>query len=1027
MNNSSTIVDLWSKQVEETPEAYVVQYQDRCVTYKQLDTLSNTLALKLISRTNSQELVAVYMDSSVEFLVTILAVLKSGCAYLPLDINMPWKHTELVLRDSRVRLVITKSTLCVDLSPLQKDLVIFTDVPSTTTSLGEEQEVTRTNRLIQSSDLAYVIYTSGSTGVPHGCMVSHGAVSNLVNFNRELFDMKVGTRVLQYASLSFDASIFEIYTAILTGAQIILPASRELILPGEPLVNFLQQYQVNMMLMPPSSLAMINQEASRLSHLKILLVGGEKCPLNLPQIWISQDRDVFNAYGPTEATVYATIYKCRLDESHSAVPIGKALTGFTIELMDEEGKQVQDGEIGELCIGGIGMGMGYWRDEVSTTRRFVQHGDQTMFHTRDLARKLSDGNFEYLGRLDNQVKVRGFRVEPEAIEAALAQNNCIAACTVVAREDIVPDQKTLVAFVVPSDVNMSHSSLITQLKRHARSKLPHYMNPTIYQIVDMLPMMSNGSKVDRKHLVEYPLSIVKSDNTTNQQFRSDTERMIADIFEEVLNQTVSPVDNFFDLGGNSLMAASVVRKIEKRFNIQVPVSLLFRKPTCKTLSDAIEGSFSDSNIQGPFAEVIDYLAEAALDQTIKFPAKTGNELYDLQSLEQSDKIGQVFLTGATGFLGAHVVADILDKTSKVQITCLVRCTDAQAGLKRIEANMSTLKIWKPEYAAKLTIVPGYIDRPYLGLDVTTFEELASQTDIIYHIAADTSYVKPFSALKPVNVFGTHEMIRFAASGNKYKPFHFCSSMCVYGPAYHFNGKTLLSENDNYEEAMPFIYVENGYVRSKWVAEYLVRSAMAKGLDAMIYRPGFIQASDQHGVPNVTDFLCRMLKGCVQMGCYPDLPFKYWMAVPVNYVSQSMVHISLSKKRETTEHTFHLVSQRSDEPSNVQLFEMLQQVGYPLQKVSIQCWHEELERILDDDDYENALHPVVMFILEKVYEARNTILELHYFTPACTSENVDKLLEGSGIICSKWDQNMTQFYVQKFIEQGWMVPPQQSSF
>jgi amino acid adenylation domain-containing protein/thioester reductase-like protein len=1021
----------FEQQARETPGAIAVELEDERITYQELSKRSTWLAQSLLKTYNiqPQTVIGLYIDPCVDMIVAILAILKLNCSYMPLDPERPSSHTETVIKDSRTPLVLTRSIVSVDLAPLlpYTQVHCLDQVQSPGNGTEEISNTDISSSLTPSEQVAYVIYTSGSTGTPQGVMVPHSGVCNLASFNKSLFHLGTDVRILQYASISFDASVFEIFSALLTGSTIVL-ARRESILPGSPLVNFLESKKINLILLPPSSLVVINEEADRLKHLRVIIVGGEKCPLNLAKTWVRSYRSLFNAYGPTEATVYATIYKCQVDEKHESVPIGSTLPGMYIELLDENGNKVKRGEVGEICIGGTGVALGYLGQPAATKKRFFYDEENKcqVFRTRDLGRQLPDGNLEFMGRIDNQIKVRGYRIELEAIENVICQHMWVESCVVIVRDDIIQEQQNLVAFVIPKKEAISshkQAAIITQLSRHAKSKLPHYMNPSFYVIVDSLPLMSNGSKVNRKALLRYDLSHLIPHEQADTEFSSDTERVIASVFSDVLRVPVSSNDNFFELGGNSLLAATLVRKLEKKLDKQLMVSLLFRKPSVKALAEVIENSVAVPNSeQSSFVEQVDYIAEASLDESIVPPKMRGDELMDLKSLEGRNATMQVFLTGATGFLGGNIVAELLQESPNIFVHCLVRAKDPESGKQRVIDNLKHLRMWQDSFVDRIGAVPGNLEKPLLGMERETFEQLASKTDVIYHVAADISYVKSYNAIKGVNVFGTHEMLRFAASGNKYKPFHYVSSMCIYGPYHHFLGKKLLTEKDDYRQSMPYIYTENGYVRSKWIAEYMVRTALDRGLPIIIYRPGFIQASSKTGVPNTTDFLFRLIKGCVQLGCYPDMPFKYWLTTPVDYVSKALVHISLIKYRETKENTFHLIPKRTKEPSTVQMFEILEKIGYPLQKVSIKCWHEELEKILDEDKYENALHPVVMFVIEKVYANRNTILELHYNTPDCTDDNVDEILKGTNIVCPALDEKLMWFYVSQYIEQGSMDPP-----
>lgn len=572
------IHQLIEQQVERTPDNVAVIFEDQQLTYRELNARSNQLAHYLQTLgVGPETLVGICVERSIEMLVGVLGILKVGGAYVPLDPVYPHERLAFMLEDSQVAMLLTQKKLVATLPEHHAQVVCLDTDWSRIFQESEENPVST----VKSDNLAYLIYTSGSTGKPKGVLVAHQGLCNLAQAQIETFNVSSSSRVLQFASLSFDASIWEIVMALCSGAQLCLGTPLSL-LPGSALMRFLQEQAITHITLPPTALALL--PAEEFSALQTIVVAGEACSIDLVTKW-SKDRRFFNAYGPTEYTVCATINECTDDGSKPH--IGRPIANTQIYLLDAQRKRVPIGAVGELYIGGVGLARGYLNRSELTAEKFIPNpfSDEPgarLYKTGDLARYLPDGNIEFIGRIDHQVKVRGFRIELGEIETALKQHPVVQEAVVIAREDI-PGDVRLVAYII----GRSQQELTTNdLRDFLKAQLPTYMIPPAFVLLEAMPLTPNG-KINRSALPKPDFS--KSDLTKNfVPPHTSTEKVIADIWAKVLQlEKVGIYDNFFDLGGNSLLTIPVCSKMQETLNIDISVIDLLTYPTVSAFAQYI--------------------------------------------------------------------------------------------------------------------------------------------------------------------------------------------------------------------------------------------------------------------------------------------------------------------------------------------------------------------------------------------------------------------------------------------------------
>ncbi len=591
------IHQLFEEQVEKTPDAVAVVFENQQLTYRELNNRANQLAHYLQKLgVKPEELVAICVERSLEMVVGLLGILKAGGAYLPLDPAYPQERLVFMLSDSQVKVILTQKKLITGLLKHQAHIVCLDTDKSLTLAASENNPVSG----VKPDNLAYVIYTSGSTGQPKGVMISHQAICNHMVWMHKSFPLTETDKVLQKTPFSFDASIWEFYAPLLVGAQLII-AEPEGHQDSAYLVKLITNLKITTVQVVPSLLRIFLEEVKshRCNSLKRVFCGGEVLPINIQERFFANlNADLYNLYGPTEACIDATFWACKRQSDLPIVPIGRPINNMQVYLLDSKGKPVPIGVPAELHIGGDGLARGYFKHPDLTALKFVPNlfsnnpGDR-LYKTGDLASYTPNGEIKYLGRIDNQVKVRGFRIELGEIEALLSQHSAVQASVVVVRED-ESGNKSLVAYVV---FQAEQSLTITELRRFLEEKLPKYMVPSFFVLLEKLPLLPNG-KVDRRSL-PIPETLRPVLEVAYVAPQTKMEQTIAAVWQEVLHlEKVGVNDNFFDIGGHSLLIVQVNNKLQEILNRNLSIVEMFQNPTINSLARHISQNTGDISTFG---------------------------------------------------------------------------------------------------------------------------------------------------------------------------------------------------------------------------------------------------------------------------------------------------------------------------------------------------------------------------------------------------------------------------------------------
>ncbi|MEN1935220.1 amino acid adenylation domain-containing protein [Paenibacillus sp. 102] len=570
-SQQKTVHELFEEQVSKTPENIALVFQETKLTYRELNEKANQLANLLREKgITRNEFVAIMVDRSIEMIVGVLAIIKAGAAYVPIDYSYPIDRIEHMLEDSKSKILLTQSGLR-SISGYKGETIEID-----TLSL-EDYDSDNLDHINDSKDLIYMIYTSGSTGKPKGVMIEHKSVCNL-SLMAELYGISAGARTVQVASFSFDTSVSEIFGSLLNGATLYL-ITKEFLLSGEKFVKWLKQEAITTIEFIPSMLRVLPYED--LPQLQTIRTGGEALTKDLIEKW-GKGRTFVNAYGPTETTVDATVAVFQNDTEK--IHIGKPICNKKAYIVNEDLQLQPVGIAGELCIGGEGLAQGYWNRQDLTEEKFIDNPfipGEKMYKTGDLARFLPDGNIEYLGRIDDQVKIRGYRIELGEIELTLSNCDFIKEAIVTTYQNEQNATELCVYFVTHTGYTAS------DIKRYITARLPDYMVPSYFIEVDYMPLTPSG-KVDKKALPA-PQNYKGNENQLVLP-TNDVEEGLLQIWREVLGRTqLGTTEHFFQIGGHSLKAMMLHSRIHKLFHIEVPLREIFARPTIKELANYIKG------------------------------------------------------------------------------------------------------------------------------------------------------------------------------------------------------------------------------------------------------------------------------------------------------------------------------------------------------------------------------------------------------------------------------------------------------
>ncbi len=992
---NNTVHTLFAGYANSSANHAKVFFNNRAVSYAEIHRISDVVAnFLLCNQIQLENIVGMLMERSIDAVISQLGILKAGGAYLPMaPDDFPIERIKAIFEDAQVNFVIAHKKYRELIENLQKCLgreitCFYMDDQSEFRAYEQKTSWIRPKR-VTPENLAYVMYTSGSTGRPKGVMVTHKNIISLVK-NTDYVDFCNKDGLLHAAPISFDAATFEIWGALLNGLNLYIVPQR-VVHDFDAFSDYLHCRPITIVFITTALFNLLAEtRPDFFKFLKQLLVGGEALSVK----YINRIRKRYptlkirNIYGPTENTTFSTSFLINQDYENN-IPIGFPNNHKRAYILNHNMEIVTANEAGILYVAGDGLARGYLNLPNETSRKFVPDPfvkGERMYATGDLCRYNANGEIEFIGRCDDQVKILGHRIELGEIEAALK------ACpkvnqAVVLYKNVSPEIKGLAAYL---DCNRLD---LVEIQASLSAKLPQYMIPAYFEILNTFPVNING-KIDRKAMQKWPLKFKKPQPNIDQNMTN----VVFDACKHILNiNDIDSKQNFFDLGGDSLTGTSLIIELGQILSVDLPLHVLYENPVVDDFIQCVQRICAQSRSEPRIENVPLALGqEAQLDFDINI---------DGRSVHACGHPHHIFLTGATGFFGAFLLRDLLDTTSAT-INCLVRARDTAHAEERIGSTLTRLKIPYSSHDKKRIVgIPGDLTQPFLGLPRKQFSGLAHTLDLIIHNGAAVNYVDPYSKLKQPNVIGTHEIIRLACA-QRILPVHYVSTISVFETMGFFTGRKMIFENESVDAGET--YVKLGYSQSKWVAEKMMENARAKGLPINIYRAGYIMGHSETGVSNTTDHIARYIAGCVEMGSAPILD-EYASMAPVDQLSRALSYIAINNK--THGETFHLCN-----PIFVTADDIYQQIknfGFPLELISYAAWKKRLLTIKDT----NPLYPLLSLHVHAAPNHHLTLPELYEKNTRFDCTNLTKALNGSGIRVELSDPALFEKWLHYYVASG----------
>lgn len=879
-------------------------------------------------------------------------------------------------------------------------------------------------------------FTSGSEGRPKGVLGRHFSLTKYYTWMSERFHLTSESRFTLLSGIAHDPVQRDVFTPLFLGAQLLVPSREDIqheklaewMSEHKPTVSHLTPAMGQILVGGATA------EFPSLKH--VFFVGDVLTTRDCRVLRrLAVNANIINMYGTTETQRAVSYYEipCAtqdpdyLDNLKDTVPAGKGMQNVQLLVVSREDKSrmCKVGEVGEIYCRAAGLAEGYLGDEEKnrekflmnwfvdnqkwveldaknskneTWRKYYQGPRDRLYRTGDLGRYLESGDVECTGRADDQVKIRGFRIELNDIDSNLSQHSLIRDCKTLVRRDR-NEEPTLVSYVVPEqkewqrwlssvgaeDVEdegiemgsvkvylKKYRRMQTEVRDHLKSRLPVYAVPTIYIVLNKLPLNPNG-KVDKPNL-PFPDVAERTEEASEEDMKhweslTDTERAVAEKWAELVRglnpKTIRGDQSFFDLGGHSLLAQQLLLTTRKDLGADVSINTLYEFPTLTGFAAQIEKG--DSGAAPDAAGGLPAYAKSFDELVATLPEK-------FQSADADAKAAcgdlTIFLTGATGFLGSYMIKEILDRTQRgIRLIAHVRgAKDPAAALDRVRRSLRGNGLWNEAWTSKLSCVVGDLSQPQLGIDDQTWKSLSQEVDVIIHNGASVHWVKRYQDMVAPNVLSTIEAMKLCNIG-KPKIFSFVSSTAVLDTDHYIKlseettrtGEGSIMEEDDMQGSRTGL--GTGYGQTKWVCEQLIREAGRRGLQGTIIRPGYILGDSDSGVCNVDDFLIRMLKGCIQLSSRPHI-VNTVNAVPVNHVARVVVAGALNPLANGNGVNVVHVTAHPRLRMNEYL-SILEYYGYRTPEVGYDAWKAEMERFvsggpLEKDAEQNALMPLFHF-------------------------------------------------------------------
>jgi len=970
-SKKSNVISEFERQVKKNPNKIAVVFENNKITYKELNEKANILAHYLLKNgAKKQDIIGIMLNRSIELAVGLLAVLKIGATYLPIDPEYPKDRIEYMIEDSKCKLVLTnkkiKNVKTLDIN-LQSDIY-------------NNKNNKNLDIMINPEDLIYLIYTSGSTGKPKGVMLKHKNITNFLFGTKKVIDFSKEKVMVSVTTICFDIFVLEFWGALTSGMTLLLASELEQN-NTEALNKLCLENNANMIQTTPSRFSALMQDTENIEFLKNMtniMIGGEPVTKSLIEALSKISKaTIFNMYGPTETAVWSTIKKL---STNKEITIGTPIANTKCYILDSNKNLLPPYIAGELYIGGDGVSNGYLNRKELTAEKFIKSPfdkNSIIYNTNDLAYFTDNGEIVHLGRTDFQVKIRGYRVELGEIE------NKIISIPEISNAVIITDdaKKYLICYYTAnSDIEIS------AICNYLAKDLPNYMIPSYFYRLDAFPLTPNG-KLDRKKLPKIELKAEKF-----EKYSTKTEKLLHTIISKILNKNELDINTpFITLGLDSLGIIAAQTKL-LQYNFVLNTQDFYKFNTIKTLAEHIDNNiytYTEHDAQVP----------------VQFRHKFDDILSKIEQKTFSDeKLGNVFLTGSNGSIGIHILHELLNTTS-INVYCLVRGNSINEATNRL---LDKYKFYFSEDISglinnRIFILNGNIAKENIGLSNQSIKTLKQNVSTFIHTAAIVKHYGSYDQFQAINVDGTKNMAELAL--NLEKRLIHISSISVSGNylVKQDNRNVEFSENNLYIGQK---YTDNVYVHSKFEAEQIVLEYMEKGLNAQIQRIGILSGRLSDGIfqENIADnaFYNRIKSMLTLRSVSESMLDQEIEFTPIDVCTKNIV--ALAKNSILDNRIYHLYNHHFATIRDI--VQVLNSFDYKIDIVS----DEEFEkRIIEVSEGENS--KALLGIINDIDYKNNSSISINYnFTVKISSEYTQKYLH-----LLKCDWNITnKAYIKKII-------------
>ncbi|KAJ5951198.1 Male sterility NAD-binding [Penicillium vulpinum] len=926
------------------------------ISYEQLHF--KALQLAQLIRLEAPEpgtLISIAIPRGMNHVLAQIAVIYAGGTCVSLDTKQPDVFLRKLLKSLDVKLVL------VDVENRSRSLEIdniLVDHTLSPTISDEEFEVSSNGP----SSCSHILHTSGTTGDPKAAQILAGGIINLAFSSTMPFQN--GQRLAHIGNTVFDITLFEIWVCLLRGGTVII-YPHETVVDPVLFSKSLREDRIEVVFLTTALLNTIaNTCPDAFSNVHTLMTGGEM--INVPVIRkifdYGRPQRVIHLYGPTECTVFSISHEVTAaDIRNGHIPLGRPMGNYQLFIVDENLNPAPTGSEGELVIAGAGVGGGYCGNPLANVKSFINPPHLPLkgiamgfprhaYRTGDIVRMDESGLYNFIGRCDRQIKIRGHRVELEGLENIFLSTNLASAAAVLKVEPKDSDTgPILVAYVVPECIHIDQEALA----RAFINRAPHLLVPRV-ELLAELPVGRTG-KCDRRKLEQLHMEkmrVARESQVHSSKNADSVETCLEQLWLEILGYPLDRLnssDDFFHLGGTSLQVAYLIGRIRLLLGTELRSAALYNNSTLGQLTHLVKKLKNGAVLPDAEEEQSVLVQDSLLGQDLH--VNSGPVIDWLDASE-----GRVFLTGATGFVGAFLLATLLSMPQVTRVACLVRAQDASAADLRIKEILEKYRLHGSQ-ESKIICITGDLSLPHLGLPQEQYDHYAGWSSVVFHLGALVSYVQPYSRHRAANVLGTLELLRFA-NHSRPKRLIYSSSIAAYGPTGFVQGTKTVPENERPLGHIAALRYDTGYSQSQFVAENVVWNAIRNGSPAIIIRLGYVLGHSQTGIGNPSDFVGCLMSSCLQLGHYPIVLGQRKAFASVDYVVDAMLRIAAFDKN--VGHAYNLI-----QPAPIDLqeaFDLIsRQCSRPLQGISFSRWLE-----IFVDDATNPLHPFLPLFQEEIW-------------------------------------------------------------